>query len=81
MADPGSAPTAYEELARVIELLPDLVREKRRRDQLSIREAARQTGMSFATVSRYEARQGDLQVDNLLALLRWVGQPSGGGDV
>lgn len=81
MPDPNSAPTSYEELAHVIEILPDLIREKRRRERLSIREVGKRLGISFSTISRLEARKGDLRTDNLLVLLRWIGElPRGGGD-
>jgi hypothetical protein len=76
MADPNSAPTSYQELAHVIEILPELVREKRRRDGLSVRQVGVILDISASTISRFETRSGEQRGDNLLALLRWVGQPT-----
>lgn len=71
MSDPNSAPTGYDEIIQVLERLPFLIQEKRRRERLSLREAARQMDMSFATVSRCEAGQ-DMNLGNALKALRWV---------
>jgi transcriptional regulator with XRE-family HTH domain len=65
-------PTSYAELLRVIDMLPELVREKRRRDGLSFRAAEREAGVSFNTIRRLEQRTGDLQVASLRILIRWV---------
>lgn len=65
-------PTGYTELVEVLEALPTLVREKRRRESLSLREAAEQAGTSAATILRFE--RGD-SVDfrgTALPLLKWV---------
>jgi ribosome-binding protein aMBF1 (putative translation factor) len=71
VADPGAALTPYAELAEVIESLPLLVREARRRRRLSIRAAAREMGMSFSTVHRIE--QGDdCALSNAMTALRWL---------
>lgn len=63
--------TPYSELADVIDALPMLCREKRRREGLSQRAAARQIGIAFATVSRFEAGKG-AHLDNAVAILRWL---------
>lgn len=75
-------PSPYQELVHVLEILPDLVREKRRREGLSVRAAAEQVpGVSFSTLARFENRAG-AHVDNAMALLRWVGEvPTDGGDL
>lgn len=44
MTGPNAKPLAYSEIVRVLMLLPVLIEEKRRRDGLSLREAARQMG-------------------------------------
>jgi transcriptional regulator with XRE-family HTH domain len=51
----SNAPTAYAELAAIISDLPMLAREKRRREGMSIRAAARALGCSFSTLYRIEA--------------------------
>lgn len=68
----NKVPTSYDELARVIEVLPTLVYERRRRDQLSLRDAAFQTGLSASTISRFETGSVVLRSDNLVTLLEWV---------
>ncbi len=64
---------SYGEIARVVELLPTLVREKRRRDGLSLRAAGRVLGMAASTVKRFEDGSG-LAWESIPALLRWVGE-------
>jgi DNA-binding transcriptional regulator YiaG len=75
MMDETTIPTPYEELISVIELLPELVREKRRRDRLSYAVAAKQIGLSTPTLYNFENRkgQGTAHANTLLAVLRWVG--------
>lgn len=69
-------PTSYGELADVLASLPLLTREKRRREGLSVREAGRQLGMAFATVSRFEAGE-DVVMSNAIKILRWLGDGRG----
>lgn len=70
MAD--GAPTSYAELIELLDYLPVLVRETRRRKGLSVRAAAQQAGISFATLARAEQGE-DLRRSTFVALLRWVG--------
>lgn len=68
----GPELTTYNELADVLANLSMLLREARRARQLSVRAAARQLGMSFATVSRVESGE-DCMLSNVVAILRWLG--------
>ncbi len=70
MSEAGN-PTSYAELVSVLQALPLLVREKRRRDGLSIRAAAKLVGVSFGTLNRFETGE-DIVLSNAVALLRWV---------
>lgn len=63
--------TSYTELAEVLEWLPLLCREKRRREGISLRTAGEQMGLSFGTVSRIENRQG-AHMHNVVLILRWL---------
>jgi predicted transcriptional regulator len=65
-------PTSYAELVDVLANLPVLVRETRRRKQLSVRAAAMEAGVSFATLSRFEAGE-DARMSTVRALLTWTG--------
>lgn len=67
--------TTYAELADVLQSLPLLLREARRQRGLSVRKAAVEIGVSFATVSRIENGE-DHMIDNGLAVLRWLDKPS-----
>jgi len=51
--------------------LPSLLRRTRKARGLSIRAAARDMGISFATVSRVEDGR-DYMVSTALVVLRWV---------
>ncbi|GJF06586.1 helix-turn-helix domain-containing protein [Pseudonocardia sp. D17] len=74
MAEP-SAPTSYDELISVLESLPILVRETRRRRGMSQRAAAEQIGLeTWATLSRCENGAG-LHMKSIVPLLRWIGTP------
>jgi len=51
--------------------LPSLLRRTRKARRLSVRAAARDMGISFATVSRVEDGR-DYMVSTALVVLRWV---------
>lgn len=71
MAD--TPPTSYHELADLLGALPLLVREARRRNQLSLRAAGRAAGVSFSTIARVE-RGEDAALSTVVSLLRWIGR-------
>lgn len=72
MATTNSGPTSYGELVDVLTNLPLLLREARRRRGLGLRATARELGMSFSTVSRFENGE-DIVLSNAMDILRWVG--------
>ena len=65
-------PTSYAELAALLDSLPLLIAETRRRKGLSIRSAAKEIGCSFSTVLRIEAGE-DYNSRITPKLLRWIG--------
>lgn len=65
-------PTGYDELVEVLDGLPLLVREIRRRRGLSIRAAAREVGIPFSNLDRFERREDVSLHLTVLPLLRWV---------
>jgi predicted transcriptional regulator len=67
----ASALNPYADLLSVLANLPVLVREKRRRDGLSLRAAATATGLSFATVHRVESGE-DCVLSHARLLIEWV---------
>lgn len=69
-----AAPTSYDEILDVLDRLPLLVRETRRRRGLSLRAAARESGVGFANLSRCENGAG-MHMSTVVPLLRWVGTP------
>lgn len=76
----GGRPTPYAELAAVIDSLPLLLREARRRRQISQRAAARELGCSPSTFGRMESGE-DCALSNAVAVLRWLDRtPTGGGE-
>jgi DNA-binding XRE family transcriptional regulator len=70
MAD--GAPTSYAELLSVLDALPILLRENRRRTGMSLRSAAREIGVSFATISRLEDGN-DASLTNAMKVIAWLG--------
>lgn len=66
--------TSYEELISVLEALPLLVRETRRRRGLSLRAAADAAGTLAANIHRCEQGHG-MHLASVVPLLRWVGTP------
>lgn len=69
MSDAGM--TSYSELAEVLDALPMLCREKRRREAISMREAARQMGTSLSVVHRFENGEG-IHLSNARSVLQWL---------
>ena len=66
-----AAPTSYRELAELIVAIGFLVHEKRRREGLSLREAADQLNVSTSTLCRMENGDGVLSY-SLVSVLRWL---------
>lgn len=66
-------PSSYSELASVIEKLPILVKENRRRLGLSIRGAATEIDCAFSTISRIENYK-NINLANTVSILRWLGR-------
>lgn len=66
--------STYAEVIEVIENLRFLVREKRRRDRLTMRDVATAADgdMNASTIHRFEHGK-DISTANLVALIRWVG--------
>ena len=74
MTADNSPPPGYGELAEILTALPLLVREKRRRLGLSLRDVAKVSAISVSTVCRCEAGY-DMRLSSVLELLEWVGAP------
>jgi hypothetical protein len=66
-----SSGMSYSEVAEVLDQLPMLCREKRRREELSLREAAAQMGVAFSVVHRFENGTG-VHMDSAKAVLHWL---------
>ncbi len=58
-----------------LEFLPAVMREERLRRGLSLRDAAKQIGYSFADLHRFENGKKDVRVSTAMAMLRWVDGP------
>jgi len=67
-----AAPASYGELVEVLDLLPVLIREARRRRGLTMRDAAAEIGVSISGVSRWEARVGEPDLASTIKVLRWL---------
>lgn len=73
----------YHQLIAVIEDLPTIVRETRRRRRMSLRDVEAMTGVALNTLSWFERRVGSVKVETVVALLRFVADetaPASGGD-
>jgi transcriptional regulator with XRE-family HTH domain len=66
--------SAYDEVIQLIESLPVMVRETRRRRQMSLREAAVSAGCSFSTISRIEQGKGTASLESFVVLLKWCSE-------
>ena len=75
----GRELAGYAELIEVLEALPLLVREQRRRLGITLREAGEQSGVGFNTLYRIEARVSECSLSNAVAILRWLGADPPGG--
>ena len=63
-----------DQLIKVAEL-GHYLRKKRERDGLSLRDAARETNISAATLSRIENQNGIPESENLARLAEWLNIP------
>ncbi len=68
--------SSYTELAALLDGLPTLVQDRRRRDRLSIRAAAAQAGCSFSTLDRWERGDTGRSIALVASVLRWLDEPS-----
>ena len=65
-------PVPYAELIAVLDGLPFLLRETRRRKQQSLRAAADEIGVPFTSYQRWEKDDSYPDTRTIPALLRWV---------
>lgn len=75
MSDSDCEMSSYEELLDLLDALPMLVRETRRRRGMSMRAVHDVTGVSAPTIQRCEVGTQDVSLSNAKILLRWVGTP------
>lgn len=66
----------YGEVVAVLAALPLISREARRARGLSLREAARQIGCSFSTLSRIESGE-NCTLDHACEVLDWLDRSGG----
>ena len=67
--------STYAEVIALLEALPVLCREKRRRLGMSLRGASEASGVSFNAIKRIEDGTSDPAWTSAVALLRWIGLP------
>jgi transcriptional regulator with XRE-family HTH domain len=67
-----TAPTPYGEILAVLDALPLIIREARRRKGLSLRRAADEAGVAASTMMRVEEGVLDCRLDSAKSLLRWA---------
>lgn len=67
--------STYTEIVEVLTNLRFLVRERRRRERISMRRLAEITGLAGSSIHRFEHGK-DVSTEGLLALVRWVGDLS-----
>lgn len=65
-------PTPYAEVLEVIDNLPTIVREARRRKGMTTRQVAATLNLAPSTVTRAEQGKG-VHTDTLTTLLHWAG--------
>lgn len=70
--------SSYDEIVAVLDALPILVREKRRRDRMSLRAAGDAAGVGFNTLARIEGGEKHCSLPNAISVLRWLGATSQG---
>lgn len=75
MSESDCEMSSYGELLELLDALPMLVRETRRRRGMSMRAVQAATGVTASTIQRCEAGTQDVSLSNAKTLLRWVGTP------
>lgn len=63
---------SYSEVVDILDSLPRIIRETRRRKGLSLRAAGREAGLSFMTIDRAERGVVEGNITTLRALLLWA---------
>lgn len=61
----------YAVIADELDALPAATLQVRQLRRLSVRAAARQIGINFSTLSRFECGH-NIALDNAVAILRWL---------
>jgi predicted transcriptional regulator len=64
--------TGYEELIQILDGLPTLVRETRRRKRLGVNDAAKDAGVPASVLSRVENGKAQPALPTVIALLKWA---------
>lgn len=67
--------SSYAELIAILDALPVLSREKRRRLGLTLRTASQASGVPFNAIKRIEDGTADPSWKSARNLLRWIGLP------
>jgi predicted transcriptional regulator len=65
----------HTDVAGYVEELRVRAASKRHSCHLSVRAAAKQIGISFSSLARFEASTVDAQLHTMLAIAQWVDQP------
>jgi transcriptional regulator with XRE-family HTH domain len=68
------APSRYDELVQLLDHMPVIIRETRRRKGLTLHEAAAQSGVPASVLSRVDRGLNDLSLRSLKAVLVWSQQ-------
>lgn len=77
MPSPSGDLQSYEEIVRVLEDMPVILRETRRRWGMSLRAAGTHLDVSASTLMRWERGETvGLGVPGLAAILRWAAEPA-----
>lgn len=67
---------SYAYVADVLDQLPDELQVIRRATGSSLRDVSEATGVSIASLSTIERRQKSPTLGNVIALLRWMSNPT-----
>ncbi len=74
MTRPAATETllGYDEICDVLAAVPVILRETRRRNGLSMRDAGDRIGVAASTVMRWERQHAEPSTSDIIAILRWA---------
>jgi|GEM_PF-3177534 len=64
--------TGYDELIELLNAVPTILRETRRRKRMIMAEAGQEIGVAASTIMRWEKGEAEPGIQGIIKILRWA---------